>query len=274
MSFAHRSDAGRWLASGWSTSAGRTSWSSGYPGAASRSPSRSRGRGGATGRHRGPQVRPPRYLAGRWQGVSYRSRGGRPDPIVSGTVLANRIRSSLAPLETGMDLPHVHVMAADHIALLHDDVATAEQAERIEAAVAAVSGVEGLESYCMWPAAQRHPTLGRGAPAASVCGSTQAARCRHRRRPRRAARAGGTPGDPGRLLRTASAGEPVVTSVCVDVNGGLRPVADDYRAAFAPRPTNCTTAPRLLATGAVAPAERPRAPGGHAVHFERAERAR
>jgi len=92
-------------------------------------------------------AREARYLAGRWQGVSYRARGGRPDPTVSGAVLADRIRSSLGPLEARMDLPHIHVMAEDHIALLHGDVATAEQAERIEAAVAAVSGVEGVESY-------------------------------------------------------------------------------------------------------------------------------
>ncbi len=88
-----------------------------------------------------------RYLAGRWQGASYRARGGRPDPSVSGAVLADRIRSTLGPLEARMDLPHIHVMAEDHIVLLHGDVATAEQAERIEAAVAAVSGVEGVESY-------------------------------------------------------------------------------------------------------------------------------
>jgi uncharacterized protein (DUF2267 family) len=46
-----------------------------------------------------------------------------------------------------MDLPHIHVMAEDHIALLHGDVATGDQAEQIGGAVAAVSGVEGVESY-------------------------------------------------------------------------------------------------------------------------------
>jgi uncharacterized protein (DUF2267 family) len=46
-----------------------------------------------------------------------------------------------------MDVPHIHVMAEDHIALLHGDVATCDQAEQIEAAVATVSGVEGVESY-------------------------------------------------------------------------------------------------------------------------------
>ncbi len=92
-------------------------------------------------------ARKARHLAGRWQGASYRARGGRPDPTASGTLLADRIRSTLGPLEARMDLPHIHVMAEDHIALLHGDVATADQAERIEAAVAAVSGVEGVESY-------------------------------------------------------------------------------------------------------------------------------
>lgn len=92
-------------------------------------------------------ARKARYLAGRWQGVSYRARGRHPDPTVAGTVLADRIRSSLGPLEARMDLPHIHVMAEDHIALLHGDVATGEQADQIEAAVAAVSGVEGVESY-------------------------------------------------------------------------------------------------------------------------------
>jgi uncharacterized protein (DUF2267 family) len=92
-------------------------------------------------------VRKARHLAGRWQGVSYRARGGSPDPTVSGAVLADRILSTLGPLEARMDVPHIHVMAEDHIALLHGDVATGDQAEQIEAAVAAVSGVEGVESY-------------------------------------------------------------------------------------------------------------------------------
>jgi uncharacterized protein (DUF2267 family) len=92
-------------------------------------------------------ARKARYLAGRWRGVRYRARGGRPDPTVTGAVLADRIRSTLGSLEARLDLPHVHVMAEDHIVLLHGDVATAEQADQIEAAVAAVSGVAGVESY-------------------------------------------------------------------------------------------------------------------------------
>ena len=92
-------------------------------------------------------AREVRHQTGRWQGISYRARGRRPDPNVTGGVLADRIRSSLGPLEARLDLPHIHVMAEDHVALLHGDVATAEQADQIEQAVAAVSGVSGVESY-------------------------------------------------------------------------------------------------------------------------------
>src|SRR5688572_12775553 len=58
-----------------------------------------------------------RYDEGRLQGVTYRIRGGRPDPDVSGNVLADRIRSMLGPLEKRLDLPHVHVLVEDHVVL-------------------------------------------------------------------------------------------------------------------------------------------------------------
>ena len=92
-------------------------------------------------------AREVRHQTGRWQGISYRARGRCPDPTVTGSVLADRIRSSLGPLEAQLDLPHIHVMVEDQIALLHGDVATAEQADQIEQAVAAVSGVAWVESY-------------------------------------------------------------------------------------------------------------------------------
>lgn len=88
-----------------------------------------------------------RYWGGRWDGVSYRLLGRRPYPWVADDVLADRIRSSLGRLEARLDLPHVHVMVEDHIALLHGDVASAEDAVRIEKATTAVSGVLGVESF-------------------------------------------------------------------------------------------------------------------------------
>ena len=88
-----------------------------------------------------------RFRRGRLDGLRYRLQGRRPDPVVPGDVLADRIRSSLGHLEAKLDLPHIHVMVEDRIALLHGDVASLEDAERIEQAVAAVSGVWGVESY-------------------------------------------------------------------------------------------------------------------------------
>jgi uncharacterized protein (DUF2267 family)/osmotically-inducible protein OsmY len=96
-----------------------------------------------------------RHFGGRLHGVSYRFAGRHPDDEVSGNTLADRIRSTLGPLEKRLDLPHVHVMAEDHVALLHGEVGTAAEADEIEAAVADVSGVRGVESYL-------HVGLGRG----------------------------------------------------------------------------------------------------------------
>lgn len=105
-------------------------------------------RGRALLRRSGDRItREVRYQSGRWTGISYRLRGRRPDPDVNDSVLADRVRSSLGPLEKRLDLPHVHVMVEDHTALLHGDVATADQADQIERAVVAVSGVVGVESY-------------------------------------------------------------------------------------------------------------------------------
>lgn len=96
-----------------------------------------------------------RHFAGRLYGVSYRLRGRHPDPNVSGNMLADRIRSSLGPLEKRLDLPRIHVMVEDHVALLHGEVGTEAEADEIEGAVEAESGVLGVESYL-------HIGLGRG----------------------------------------------------------------------------------------------------------------
>jgi uncharacterized protein (DUF2267 family) len=103
------------------------------------------------------------FEGGRLEGLGYRLGGGRPDPTVSGNVLADRIRSSLGPLEKRLDLPHVHVMVDDHVALLHGEVGTEDDAEAIEQAVAGVSGVLGVESYLhvgLLPGDER-PSTGR-----------------------------------------------------------------------------------------------------------------
>ena len=50
-------------------------------------------------------------------------------------MLADRIRSSLGPLEKWLDVPHVHVTVARHVAILHGEVGTEADATAIERAV-------------------------------------------------------------------------------------------------------------------------------------------
>ncbi|HXX89795.1 MAG TPA: DUF2267 domain-containing protein [Acidimicrobiales bacterium] len=88
-----------------------------------------------------------RYESGRVEGVRYRLAGRHPDPDVYPTVLADRIRSVLGPLEHKMDIPRVHVMAEGHTVLLHGEVDDEQQAWAIEDAVRRVPGVERLQSH-------------------------------------------------------------------------------------------------------------------------------
>ena len=87
-----------------------------------------------------------RHLSGRLRGTAYRLSGGHPDPRVPDDVLADRIRSSLGPIEKRLDLPRIHVMVEKHVVLLHGDVATTADADELVAAVERVPGVAGVES--------------------------------------------------------------------------------------------------------------------------------
>jgi uncharacterized protein (DUF2267 family) len=92
-------------------------------------------------------ARDVRYAAASAPGLVYRLRGQQPDPNVSDDVLADRVRSSLGPLEKHLDLPHVHVMVDERVVILHGDVPSDEDAARLERAALRVSGVEGVESH-------------------------------------------------------------------------------------------------------------------------------
>lgn len=86
-------------------------------------------------------------LHGRFRGLLYRLSGQEPDPDVDDLTLADRIRSELGPVEKRLDLPRVHVMVREHVALLHGQVEWPHEAATVEAAVRRVSGVRDIESH-------------------------------------------------------------------------------------------------------------------------------
>ncbi len=166
MFFVDRVDAGRWLAdhreAPWVRTARRLAVPAGAAVAGALLLPRARARR-AVRRLTTFVRRRARYVRGRLQGVAYRLSGRHPDPDVPGTVLADRIRSALGPLEKRLDVPRVHVMVEDGVALLHGEVGTREEADEIELAVAAVPGVLGVESYLhvgFWDGSTR-PSAGR-----------------------------------------------------------------------------------------------------------------
>ena len=92
-------------------------------------------------------ARDVRYAVAASPGVLYALSGRKPDPAVSDDILADRIRSSIGPLIRRLDIPRVHVMVEEHVAILHGDVPNVLDALRIEAEVMRVSGVKGVESH-------------------------------------------------------------------------------------------------------------------------------
>jgi uncharacterized protein (DUF2267 family) len=103
--------------------------------------------GRATRRLASALAREMRYAVASTPGLLYHLAGRRPDPNVSDDILADRIRSSIGPLEKRLDIPRVHVMVDGHIAIVHGDVPNEVVARRIEHAILGVSGVSGVESH-------------------------------------------------------------------------------------------------------------------------------
>jgi uncharacterized protein (DUF2267 family) len=92
-------------------------------------------------------ARRARHLTGEARGACYRLAGRHPADDVDPPVLADRVRSALGPLEKRLDLPRVHVMAEDHVILLHGVVGSERDADELEQTVRRMPGVAGVESY-------------------------------------------------------------------------------------------------------------------------------
>jgi uncharacterized protein (DUF2267 family) len=118
-----------------------------------------------------------RYLAGHARGIRYRLLHGGPSEDVPDTVLLQRIRSKLGPLEKRLDTPRLHVSVCDRDVSLHGVVATADDAQQLEEEVRAVAGVRGLTSHLrvgLGPGDTR-PSEGRVAAPSGMCRELRAA---------------------------------------------------------------------------------------------------
>jgi uncharacterized protein (DUF2267 family) len=114
-----------------------------------------------------------RYVTAATPGLLYRLAGRHPDDSVTDDVLVDRVRSSIGPLLKKLDLPRIHVMAENHVVMLHGDVAHEWEAERIEHAIARIAGVEDVESHLHVGLVEgdTRPSQGRGetqAPSAAL----------------------------------------------------------------------------------------------------------
>jgi osmotically-inducible protein OsmY len=66
---------------------------------------------------------------------------------VDDSVLADRIRSTIDPLEKQLHIARINVTVERGIAILHGDIGSAEDARQIEEAVRGVAGVRDIRSH-------------------------------------------------------------------------------------------------------------------------------
>jgi BON domain len=87
------------------------------------------------------------HVAGRAKGLAYRSLRRHPDPDVDDATLADRIRSSIGPLEKRLHVPRVHVTVENRTAILHGEVTDSQAESEIVTAVQGIAGVRTVESH-------------------------------------------------------------------------------------------------------------------------------
>jgi hypothetical protein len=86
-------------------------------------------------------------VVNRVKGLTYRVVRRHPSTSVDDSVLADRIRSTIGPLEKQLHSSRVNVTVENGIAVLHGDIDSTEDATRIEDAVRGVAGVQGIRSH-------------------------------------------------------------------------------------------------------------------------------
>jgi len=81
------------------------------------------------------------------KGLAYRTTRRHPSTTVDDSILADRIRSTIGPLEKRLHNSRINVTVENGIAILHGDIDSREAATRIEEAVRGVAGVRDTRSH-------------------------------------------------------------------------------------------------------------------------------
>jgi osmotically-inducible protein OsmY len=81
------------------------------------------------------------------KGLAYRAMRRHPSTTVDDSVLADRIRSTIGPLEKQLHNSRINVTVENGVAILHGDIDSREAATRIEEAVRGVAGVRETRSH-------------------------------------------------------------------------------------------------------------------------------
>ena len=81
------------------------------------------------------------------KGLAYRATRRHPSTPVDDSVLADRIRSTIGPLEKHLHNSRINVTVENGIAILHGDIESPETAVQIEEVVSGVAGVRGVRSH-------------------------------------------------------------------------------------------------------------------------------
>lgn len=91
-----------------------------------------------------PQVQ---RAVNRTKGLAYRVARRHPTSGVDDSVLADRIRSTIGPLEKQLHSSRINVTVENGIAILHGELDSSEAAAQIEDAVRGVAGVRDIRSH-------------------------------------------------------------------------------------------------------------------------------
>jgi hypothetical protein len=87
------------------------------------------------------------HVAGRAKGFAYHTLRRHPAADVDDATLADRVRSSIGPLEKRLDVPRVHVTVENGTVILHGEIPDSQAEADIVRAVEGIAGVRAVQSH-------------------------------------------------------------------------------------------------------------------------------